>query len=89
MNTRLGLVGLLLVVAALVAAPAHAQVYTGRIDVTIEDSTGARAAGRDGRRRGPADQSAVTDAQGEVHFLNLPPGSYTVKAKLSGFTDYL
>ena len=37
MNTRLAVVGLWLVCAALVAAPVSAQVYTGRIDVTIKD----------------------------------------------------
>ena len=31
----------------------------------------------------------MTDAQGEAHFLNLPPGTYQVKASLSGFAEYL
>ena len=38
---------------------------------------------------GPQNQSTVTDTKGEAHFLNLPPGSYQVKASLSGFADFL
>src|SRR5438094_4753380 len=38
---------------------------------------------------GPQNQSTVTDTKGEAHFLNLPPGSYQVKASLSAFADFL
>jgi hypothetical protein len=38
---------------------------------------------------GPQSHAATTDNLGEVHFLNLAPGVYTVSAKLSGFSDYL
>ena len=38
---------------------------------------------------GPQSHEAVTDAQGEAHFLNLAPGTYQVKASLAGFADYL
>ena len=37
---------------------------------------------------GPQTDVAVTDSQGEAHFVNLAPGRYTVTAKLAGFTDY-
>ena len=37
---------------------------------------------------GPAAQSQVTDDRGEAHFLNLPPGTYTVNATLQGFRPY-
>ena len=37
---------------------------------------------------GTQTDTAVTDAKGEAHFVNLAPGRYTVTAKLSGFTDY-
>ena len=88
MNTRLVLVGLSLACAALVAAPAAAQVYTGRIDVTIKDGTGAVLPGVTVEAVGTQTEVAVTDAQGEAHFVNLAPGRYTVTAKLAGFTDY-
>ena len=88
MKTRLVLVGLSLACAALVAAPAFAQVYTGRIDVTIKDGTGAVLPGVTVEAVGTQTEVAVTDAQGEAHFVNLAPGRYTVTAKLAGFTDY-
>ena len=84
MNTRLVLVGLSLFCASLVAAPAAAQVYTGRIDVTIKDGTGAVLPGVTVEAVGTQTDVAVTDAQGEAHFVNLAPGRYTVTAKLSG-----
>ncbi len=88
MKTRLVLVGLSLFCASLVAAPVAAQVYTGRIDVTIKDGTGAVLPGVTVEAVGPQTDVAVTDTQGGVHFVNLAPGRYTVTAKLSGFTDY-
>ncbi len=70
------------------ATPSSAQFSTGRIDVTVADSTGAILPGVTVDITGPQARSAVTDAAGEAHFLNLTPGLYTVAAKLSGFGDY-
>jgi hypothetical protein len=70
------------------ASSAAAQVFTGRIDMTIEDSTGGRLPGVTVDLTGPANQNQVSDAKGEVHFLNLPVGNYTVKATLQGFNDF-
>jgi hypothetical protein len=69
--------------------PSAAQVFTGRIDATVTDSTGAVLPGVTVDVSGPQNQTAVSDAKGEVHFLNLAPGTYSVSAKLSGFGDYL
>jgi hypothetical protein len=85
---RLVLGGLSLMCAAFLAAPAAAQVYTGRIDVTVKDSTGSVLPGVTVEATGTQNATAVTDAQGEAHFVNLAPGRYSVTAKLSGFTDY-
>ena len=76
--------------AAMVSAgtPAWAQSYTGRIDVTVEDSTGGRLPGVTIEVTGPVVQSATTDARGEAHFLNLAVGSYAVKASLTGFSSW-
>ncbi len=71
------------------AAPAHAQVFTGRIDVTTHDQSGAVLPGVVVELSGPQSESATTDAQGQAHFLNLPAGTYQVKATLSGFADFL
>lgn len=78
--------------AALMAAyamPSTAQVFTGRIDAAVTDSTGAVLPGVTVDITGPQNATGVTDAKGEAHFLNLAPGTYTVSAKLSGFADYL
>ncbi len=78
----------LLAVFAL-ATPVYAQgVYTGRIDVTIEDATGARLPGVNVEITGPTTQTMVTDARGEAHFLALNVGTYQVKATLQGFNEY-
>src|SRR5262245_51264724 len=69
--------------------PSAAQVSTGRIDASVADSTGAVLPGVMVDISGPQSHSAVTDSLGEVHFLNLAPGTYSVSAKLSGFSDYL
>jgi hypothetical protein len=78
-----------LAAALSLAVPAYAQVFTGRIDVTVSDSTGAVLPGVTVEVRGPQNQTAVTDARGEVHLLNLVSGTYQVKASLQGFADYL
>jgi hypothetical protein len=70
------------------AGMASAQVYTGRIDITAKDGTGAVLPGVTVDLAGAQAGNAVTDTRGEAHFLNLPPGKYTVTAKLSGFNNY-
>src|SRR5579871_6913539 len=83
---RLSVVILMLAVCA---APAAAQTHTGRIDVNMFDLTGAVLHGASVDIAGPQAQTETTDAQGEAHFLNLMPGIYSVRAKLTGFSDYL
>ena len=81
----------LLTVAVMAGLPAAtaAQTFTGRVDVTITDSTGAVLPGVTVDLTGPQNRTAVSDAQGEVHFLNLAPGTYGVSAKLQGFGDFM
>src|SRR5215204_627358 len=69
--------------------PVAAQVFTGRIDVTVTDSTGAVLPGVSVEVIGPRNQNATTDQQGQARLLNLPAGTYQVKAALQGFTNYL
>jgi len=87
-NSKLTVVAAALLMALASAATASAQVFTGRVDVTVEDSTGGRLPGVNVDLTGPTNQTQVTDAQGQAHFLNLPVGTYTVKANLSGFNTY-
>jgi hypothetical protein len=79
----------MLAAALFAASPASAQVFTGRIDIVVQDSTGAVLPGVNVEISGPQAQNTVTDANGEAHFLNLAPGTYQVKATLSGFADYV
>ncbi len=77
-----------LVAMALLAVPAAAQDYTGRIEVTLSDTTGAVLPGVTVEVSGPQRQSGITDGQGNAQFLNLPPGTYEVLARLAGFRTY-
>ncbi len=91
MNCKIGKFATLCAAFALVfvfASTASAQVFTGRIDVTLEDTTGGRLPGVSVDLTGPVNQNQVSDANGEAHFLNLPVGIYTVKATLSGFNEF-
>ena len=54
----------------------------------MEDSTGGRLPGVSVDLTGPINQTQVTDAQGQAHFLNLPVGTYAIKAALQGFNTY-
>ena len=91
MNCKIGKLATLcaaLAIALSFVSTASAQVFTGRVDVTIEDTTGGRLPGVSVDLTGPVNQNQVSDANGEAHFLNLPVGIYTVKATLSGFNDF-
>lgn len=88
MNRKSMRVILAALILAVFAMPASAQVYTGRIDVTAVDSTGAVLPGVTVEITGAQKTTQVTDARGEAHFLNLAPGKYAVTAKLQGFGDY-
>ncbi len=85
---RLGTWLAAIVIALATVSTASAQVFTGRVDVTIEDSTGGRLPGVSVDLTGPITQTQVTDSQGQAHFLNLPVGTYAIKATLQGFNTY-
>jgi hypothetical protein len=79
-----------LVMSVIGSAPAFGQaIYTGRIDVEVQDATGGVLPGVTVTIGGPLTQSAVTDDGGQARFLNLPPGVYTVRATLQGFTEFV
>lgn len=71
------------------SGPPRAQFATGRIDVTVTDATGAVLAGVAIDVAGAQRRTALTDDSGEARFLNLPPGTYLVTARLQGFSDYV
>lgn len=88
MTRRLMQMALTALCVAAWAAPAAAQVFTGRIEVTTKDSTGAVLPGVTVELTGVQSASAVSDARGEARFLNLAPGRYVVSAQLTGFRPY-
>ena len=78
-------------IVALFAIPwaASAQRTTGDIRGVITDGTGAVLPGVTVTLRGPAvpgAPTAVTNETGLYRFPNLPPGTYTVRAELQGFS---
>jgi Carboxypeptidase regulatory-like domain/TonB-dependent Receptor Plug Domain len=76
-----------LALLALLATPAPAQVSSGIIAGTIKDEQGGVLPGVSVTLVG-SDRSATftTESDGRFRFLNLPPGSYSVSAELSGFS---
>jgi hypothetical protein len=86
---RRSLLTILAIVCLLTSvASASAQVFTGRIDVTVKDGTGAVLPGVTVELTGAQTATAVSDERGEVHFLNLAPGQYNLTARLTGFNQY-
>src|SRR2546422_957193 len=75
---KLSLVTAALVLVLGFASTTSAQVFTGRIDVTIVHATGGRLPVVNVDLTGRINQTQVTDAQGQAHFLSLTPGTYTV-----------
>jgi len=80
----------LLAIALLCALPVYGQEQTGSIQGTVKDASGAVLPGVTIEARSPSlvgVNTAVTDSEGTFRFPALPPGTYTVTAKLSGFAD--
>jgi hypothetical protein len=87
---RLMVVGLAVLVAAVAAAPARAQILYGSIVGVITDAQGAHVPGATVtivNRETNLTREAVTDAQGSYSFTNVLAGPYDVKVSLSGFRE--
>lgn len=82
---------LLLVVA--LAAPLEAQQTTGTLRGRIADPDGQPLPGVTVTVSGPAliggSRDTVTGVSGGYNFASLPPGTYTIRAELSGFRTYV
>jgi outer membrane receptor protein involved in Fe transport len=81
--------GLVAVMVALLAVPAAFAQTTGRIDGGVRDEEGAALPGvtvtvTSASLQGERIQ--VTGADGQFRFLALPPGEYTLRASLEGYT---
>jgi hypothetical protein len=70
---------------ALFAVSAFAQTESGNIFGKVQAKDGSALPGVTVTLTGAGPQTAVTDATGSFRFLGLSPGSYALKAELSGF----
>jgi hypothetical protein len=86
-NTKWGRVVVLAASLLLVAGVAVAQLQTGNLYGKIVDQQGTALPGVTVTlNTGAATEVQVSNAQGEVRFLSLPPGSMKMKAELQGFS---
>ena len=90
-SLRFGVVGSLVAVLLLIgmSAPATAQIADAVIEVIAQDESQAVLPGVTVTVLRPDTgytQSSVTDPTGTARFIALQPGTYNVKAELSGFT---
>jgi len=88
MRKNISLIAILISIFCM-AMPAFAQLSTGSIAGTVKDSTGAVIPGVSVTLSNPGviggNQEAVTTERGTYQFTRLVPGTYSVKAELSGF----
>jgi hypothetical protein len=85
---RLGLV-LVLLMVAVIAAPADAQEQTGVLTGRITADGGEALPGVSVEIKGPSGTLvSVTDVRGDYRFPRVLPGVYTVTARLQGFQTY-
>src|ERR1700720_2594563 len=74
------------VLITLVTASAFAQYQSGNIYGKVQAKDGSVLPGVTVTLTGiGAPQTAVTGPNGEFHFVNLSPGTYSLKAELSGY----
>jgi len=89
MNSKFMKAFVVVVLALMVVPAAFAQTATtGRIDGTVSDDQGASLPGVTVTLNSASLQGEriqVTGADGKFRFLNLPPGSYDLRANLEGF----
>jgi Carboxypeptidase regulatory-like domain len=89
MVRRRVVVAFLLVLAA--AAAADAQTGQGSLRGYVKDESGGAVPGVTVTATSPAliqPAVAITDADGGYRLINLPPGTYTIVAELTGFATY-
>lgn len=85
---RLAIAASFAALALALAAPARAQISTGRIDVAVEDASGAPLPGVSVHVSGGDDQTQMSDADGYARFVNIPVGRYSVRLTLAGYVSH-
>src|SRR5262245_38539801 len=87
----LGWIVVAVVLLLLPTASASGQTGDGSVRGYVKDAQGAVLPGVTVTAASPAllaSVVAVTDASGYYRLLNLPPGTYTVAAELTGFSTH-
>jgi Carboxypeptidase regulatory-like domain len=87
-RTRLVLASALVL---LIAATVVAQTDQGSLRGYVKDQQGGALPGVTVTAKSPAliqPGTTVTDAEGSYRLINLPPGTYTLTAELTGFAPY-
>src|SRR5207248_11481050 len=87
-RTRIAIACLVMLIAAAIA---EAQTGQGSLRGYVKDEQGGALPGVTVTATSPAviqPASAVTDAEGYYRLINLPPGTYSMAAELTGFASY-
>src|SRR5437763_14064173 len=87
-RTRIAIACLVMLIAAAIA---EAQTGQGSLRGYIKDEQGGALPGVTVTATSPAliqPTTATTDAEGYYRLINLPPGTYVIKAELPGFAPY-
>ena len=85
-NPHFLIVGVVVACTLLFAVSAFAQYQTGNIYGKVQAKDGSVLPGVSVTLTGVgAPQTSVTDASGNFRFINLSPGTYSLKAELSGY----
>ena len=88
---RASFFGVLLVVGLSWASDAAAQGGDGSLRGVVRDTQGGALPGVTVTATSPAllvPRTAVSDADGNYRLINLPPGTYTLTAELTGFSTF-
>jgi len=88
--TKYGLFTVCFLAVLLLISPVFAQETTGGLQGTVKDPSGAVVPKAAIVLTGTSlvgEKTLETDAAGYYHFLNLPPGYYTVTVKAGGFSE--
>ena len=87
-STKLGMFVVCVLSVLLLVVSVLGQETTGGLQGTVKDPSGAVVSGARVVVRGSSlegDKSANTDAAGNYHFANLPPGTYSITVTAKGF----
>ncbi len=89
-SAKFGMFACCLCSVLLLVATMFAQETTGQLQGTVKDPSGAVVPRASVVLTGTSlvgEKSLTTDTAGYYHFLNLPPGTYALTIKASGFSE--